>query len=127
MPQIFDNIQLPLVDGLRTVLPEAEACAFCVGYLNLRGWGQLADIVAHLPGGEESRACRLLVGMHRAPDDEMKALLVRLDEVTADLRRVATAARGHDIVHQRKAARALVHSSNAVEQAETKLKRAVEG
>jgi hypothetical protein len=60
-------------------------------------------------------------------DDEMKALLVRLDEVTADLRRVATAARGHDIVHQRKAARALVHSSSAVEQAETKLKRAVEG
>jgi hypothetical protein len=74
MPQIFDNIQLPLVDGLRAVLPEAEACSFCVGYLNLRGWGQLADIVEHLPGGEESRACRLLVGMHRAPEDEMKAL-----------------------------------------------------
>ena len=59
--------------------------------------------------------------------DEMRALLRRLDEVTTDLRDVATAARGHDVVDQRKAARALVRSSNAVEQAETKLKRAVEG
>ena len=59
--------------------------------------------------------------------DEMKALLARLDAVTADLRGVAKAARGHDPVNQRKAATALVRSSNAVEQAETKLKRAVEG
>lgn len=74
MPQIFDNILLKLFDGLRAVLPEAEACSFCVGYLNLRGWGQLADFVERLPGGEESHACRLLVGMHRAPEEEMKAL-----------------------------------------------------
>ena len=60
-------------------------------------------------------------------DDEMKALLARLDAVTGDLREVATAARGDDVVKQRQAARALVRSSNAVEQAETKLKRAVEG
>ena len=58
--------------------------------------------------------------------DEMKALLARLDSVTADLRGVAKAARGHDVVDQRKAARALVKSSDAVEQAETRLKRAVE-
>ena len=74
MPLIFDNIQLTLVDGLRAVLPEAEACSFCVGYLNLRGWGQLADFVEHLPGSDENHACRLLVGMHRAPEEEMKAL-----------------------------------------------------
>jgi hypothetical protein len=40
---------------------------------------------------------------------------------------VATAARGNDVVNQRKAAKALVRSSNEVEQAETRLKRAVEG
>jgi hypothetical protein len=74
MPLIFDNIQLTLFDGLRAILPEAEGCSFCVGYLNLRGWGQLADFVRRLPGGDESRACRLLVGMHRAPEEEMKAL-----------------------------------------------------
>src|SRR5215210_3977934 len=59
--------------------------------------------------------------------DEMKALLARLDAVTADLRGVAKAARGKDPVKQRSAAKALVGSSNAVERAETKLKRAVEG
>lgn len=59
--------------------------------------------------------------------DEMKVLLARLDSVTADLRGVAKAARGNDVVNQRKAAKALVRSSSAVEQAETKLKRAVEG
>lgn len=74
MPQIFDNIELKLFKGLRAVLPEARSCSFCIGYLNLRGWGQLADFVDDLPGGEETRACRLLVGMHRPPEDEMKAL-----------------------------------------------------
>jgi hypothetical protein len=59
--------------------------------------------------------------------DEMKAMLVQLDRVTADLRRVATASRGNDPVKQRTAARALVRSSNEVERAETRLKRAVEG
>ena len=59
--------------------------------------------------------------------DEMKVLLRRLDDVTGDLRGVAKAARGNDVVDQRKAARALVRSSNAVEQAETRLKRAVNG
>ena len=59
--------------------------------------------------------------------DEMKVLLLRLDQVTGDLRAVAKSARGSDVVDQRKAARALVRSSNAVEQAETRLKRAVNG
>ena len=60
-------------------------------------------------------------------EDEMKALLRRLDEVTGDLRGVAKAARGHDFVRQRRAASDLVRSSNAVEQAEKRLKRAVNG
>ncbi len=74
MPQIFDNIELKLFKGLHAVLPEARSCSFCIGYLNLRGWGQLADLVEGLPGGDETRACRLLVGMYRPPEDEMKAL-----------------------------------------------------
>lgn len=74
MPQIFDNIHLKLTQGLRAVLAAANSCSFCVGYLNLRGWGQLADLVEDLPGGDEANACRLLVGMHRPPEDEMRAL-----------------------------------------------------
>lgn len=74
MPKIFDNVECKLVEGLRTALPGATACSFCVGYLNLRGWDQLADFVERLPGGDESRACRVLVGMHRPPEEEMRAL-----------------------------------------------------
>jgi hypothetical protein len=59
--------------------------------------------------------------------DEFDAMLARLDSVVTDLRRVARTARGHDVVKQRRAARALVRSSTAVEQAETRLKAAVGG
>ncbi|MDW8146989.1 MAG: helicase-related protein [Roseiflexaceae bacterium] len=74
MPTIFDNISQNLSDGLQRVLPGALRCSFCVGYLNLRGWNRLADWIDRLPGGAEDRACRLLVGMYRAPEDEMRAL-----------------------------------------------------
>jgi hypothetical protein len=59
--------------------------------------------------------------------DEFDRLLTRLDEVTGDLTAVAKAERGNDIVKQRQAAKRLVRSSKAVEQAETELKQAVEG
>lgn len=59
MPQIFDNIALKLLEGLHAALPDATASSFCVGYLNLRGWGRVADLVEGLPGGEETKTCRL--------------------------------------------------------------------
>ncbi|MBC7292569.1 MAG: NgoFVII family restriction endonuclease, partial [Thermoleophilia bacterium] len=74
MPQIFDNINVRLIDGLRNVLRDTVACSFCVGYLNLRGWQQVADLTETLPGGDESEACRVLIGMHRPPEEEMKLL-----------------------------------------------------
>ncbi len=36
------------MEGLHPVLPAATASSFCVGYLNLRSRGQLADLVASL-------------------------------------------------------------------------------
>jgi superfamily II DNA or RNA helicase len=74
MPSVFDNIHSKLSDGLRKVLPEARCCSFCIGYLNLRGWGQIADLIELLPGGDQTCACRVLVGMHRPPEEEMKLL-----------------------------------------------------
>jgi hypothetical protein len=59
--------------------------------------------------------------------DELDALLGHLDDVTADLRAVAAAARGSDVVKQRRAAKRLVRSTEEVQQAETALKDAVEG
>ncbi|WP_041429246.1 helicase-related protein [Thermosynechococcus sp. NK55a] len=83
MPQIYDNTSQVLADGLRQFIGSAQSCAFCVGYLNLRGWDQLADLVDKLPGRTENAACRVLVGMHRPPEEEMKVLasLRRGDEI----------------------------------------------
>ena len=74
MPHIYDNIESQFVEELRRLLPEAVACSFCVGYLNLRGWDQVADAIEHLSGADERHACRVLVGMHRPPEEEMKSL-----------------------------------------------------
>lgn len=85
MPSIFDNIRVKLLDGLRNVLPEAKAAAFCVGYLNLRGWGQISDLIERFAGGDDDHCCRLLVGMHRPPEEEMKLLSsVRRRSATPD-------------------------------------------
>jgi len=67
MPRIFDNIAQELLPALRQTLELSDCAAFCVGYLNLRGWGTIADLVARLAGGADDKCCRLLVGMHRPP------------------------------------------------------------
>ncbi|MCL6430097.1 MAG: NgoFVII family restriction endonuclease [Anaerolineae bacterium] len=85
MPTIFDNITFTLSDGLRRVLTEAHASAFCVGYLNLRGWGQVADLVERFKGGSDDACCRVLVGMYRPPEEEMRLLQgLHRDEPAAD-------------------------------------------
>ena len=58
--------------------------------------------------------------------DEMDKLLSGLDDVTDDLSGVADAVRSKDPVKQQDAAKQLVKSSAAVQQAETKLQKAVE-
>ncbi|MBA3945101.1 MAG: NgoFVII family restriction endonuclease [Herpetosiphonaceae bacterium] len=81
MPHIFDNIEAPLLPALRATLQESYRADFCIGYFNLRGWEQLAASVDHLAGTPES-CCRLLVGMHRVPEDAMREAqrAVRRDE-----------------------------------------------
>src|SRR5579883_1395818 len=68
MPHIFDNIDQALLPALRNTLEDASHADFCVGYFHLRGWGALADLVERFEGSEES-CCRLLVGMHRPPEE----------------------------------------------------------
>lgn len=75
MPQIYDNIKLGLIDGLRKLMSDAIACSFCVGYLNLRGLEQVRDLIQGLQGGDEAHACRLLIGKFITPEEEMKFIL----------------------------------------------------
>ena len=61
MPDIYDNLDGNLQDGLRRALEGARRADFCVGYFNLRGWSTVCDQVQNLADGEN--ACRLIVGM----------------------------------------------------------------
>ena len=81
MPRIFDNIQTQLLPTLNKALDGAAQADFCVGYFNLRGWRLIDEMIEQLPK-VDGAPCRVLVGMNRAPHDEMKESrrLLRSDE-----------------------------------------------
>jgi len=91
MPRIFDNIHDELLPALRGMLEVANRSDFSVGYFNLRGWKTIDDLVELWPGGGGNQ-CRLLVGMQRLPQDELRAAL-------------SVAAAGHDELDNQSAQR----------------------
>lgn len=88
MPRIFDNIDLKLLPDLQQAMKDAYRADFCVGYFNLRGWKQLDGYVEQWQGGD-ANSVRLLVGMQKLPQDELKGFYrythneVELDNQTA--------------------------------------------
>ncbi len=97
MPRIFDNLDpgTQLSPALQETLATSKRADFCVGYFNLRGWGSLAPYVdAWKP---QDGPCRLLIGMQRLPNEELRdALALRggspnMDNATAHRLRVQLA------------------------------------
>ena len=75
MPRIFDNLSpsTKLAQALKETLSVSNRADFCVGYFNLRGWGDLAPYVDRWD--PEDGPCRVLIGMQRLPDAELKEFL----------------------------------------------------
>lgn len=74
MSAIYDNCDFPLLPELKHCLNEGYRADFCVGYFNLRGWRSLEDEIEQFASGEGNN-CRLLVGMQKLPNDELKGIL----------------------------------------------------
>jgi hypothetical protein len=82
MARIYDNIETKFADGLNDILTNAgvKRADFCVGYFNLRWWKLVTNQINQLQGEDiyeddekHHRICRLLIGMHRPPEDLVRA------------------------------------------------------
>jgi hypothetical protein len=73
MARIFDNINEKLLATLRATMQVSQRADFCVGYLNLRGWQAIDDLVETW-SPEQQQICRVLVGMQRPERDDIREL-----------------------------------------------------
>lgn len=79
MARIFDNIDNDLLTTLRATMQVSSRSDFCVGYLNLRGWQAIDDLIAPW-NPAAGQVCRVLVGMQRPPHEEIRELYRQSDE-----------------------------------------------
>ena len=83
MPRIFDNISNRLLDTLRATLSTSTRADFCIGYFNLRGWQAIDDLIQGWDASQ-GQVARVLVGMQRPPQEDIRAIYGAKDDVLVD-------------------------------------------
>lgn len=63
-----------MLPALSDTLKLSHRADFCVGYFNLRGWRQIDELIEAWPGGEGA-CCRVIVGMQKLPQEELRERL----------------------------------------------------
>jgi hypothetical protein len=79
LPNVFDNIDLAFLPALKQTLGLSDRADFCIGYFNLRGWKQLDACIENWSGAPD-RFARLLVGMQRPPQEELRMAMSLVDQ-----------------------------------------------
>lgn len=100
MSRIFDNIEQDLLAALRGTMAVSTRADFCVGYLNLRGWQAVEDLIQPWDP-KQGQICRVLVGMQRPPQDEIRELYRQADGSELIDNATATRLKGHFAAHLR--------------------------
>lgn len=91
MARIFDNIENDLLGALRATLQVSKRSDFCVGYLNLRGWHAIDDLIDPW-NPAEGQICRkpvMMIDLSPAQStDRIAALLAAHESRTLDFNRI---------------------------------------
>ena len=74
MPRVFDNIEQNSCLRCKIAWKRRSGLIFVWGYVNFLEWQQLDPYVENFVGGADA-CCRLMVGMHKTPREQLQEIL----------------------------------------------------